>query len=156
MTTRQVPLSRGMFATVDPVDFRTVYKIKWHAHPNHDRSWYARGKLNGKKVFMHAMLLGSKGVDHKDGNGLNNTRGNLRIATSQQNARNRRKKQGGVTSKFKGVYLFSAGKWRATITYGNKQHSLGMFRIEEDAARAYDTAAKVHHGEFAVLNFPEE
>lgn len=151
---RQIPLTQGKFATVDAVDFRSLFKHKWHAFKNNNCGWYARAKIGGKRVFMHNYLLGAKGVDHKDGDGLNNTRLNLRVATPTQNARNRRVKPS-ATSRYKGVYLFRPGVFRAMIGRDSKQVSVGFFPNEVDAAKAYDEAAKEFHGEFACLNFPE-
>ena len=151
----QVPLTRGMVAIVDPVDFRSMLKIKWHAFRNHSSGWYARGKVGGRHVFMHNLITGVKGVDHRDGNGLNNTRSNLRPATAQQNSRNKKKTSAPSTSRFKGVYLFRTGRWRAMISSEGVQVSIGFFPSEIEAALAYDREAKVKHGEFANLNFPE-
>lgn len=107
---------------------------------------------------MHKMILPGVEVDHIDGNPLNNRRSNLRPATRTQNQRNRRKQRKPVTSRYKGVCLNrKTGKWIAYINPGGgKTIYLGSHRVEEDAARAYDEAARRHHGAFARLNFPED
>lgn len=153
--TRTVPLTRGMFATVGAFDFRQVMKHKWHAFQNHDRGWYARAKIDGNRIFMHNFIFGSKFTDHRDGNGLNNTRGNLRAASHSQNAQNRTVKRSG-TSRYKGVYLLKTGVYRAIIQGNGLKVSLGCFPNESDAAMAYDSAAKELYGEFASLNFPSK
>ena len=109
---------------------------------------------------MHRMILGvtdsSLHVDHRDHNGLNNTRSNIRVGTPRQNSYNQRPKRGG-SSQFKGVSLNKArSRWVAFIRIDGRNTQLGYFQDEEDAARAYDEAARKHHGEFAYLNFPEE
>lgn len=58
-------------------------------------------------------------------------------------------------SRFKGVCITRAGKWRAVIYIGRKQKYLGVFDSEFDAARAYDAAALQHFAEGAKLNFPD-
>lgn len=63
----------------------------------------------------------------------------------------------GGTSQYLGVSLSKRGKkrWYACITLGGKTVSLGRHECEIDAAKAYDTAARTHYGDFARLNFPE-
>ena len=104
---------------------------------------------------MHRLILGleSKGlfVDHIDGNPLNNKRNNIRICTSSQN--NKNKKPHGL-SKYLGVCKSTGReKWQATIKFNGKYKMLGRFDNEEDAAKCYDAAAKIYHGDFARLNF---
>ncbi|OHB55307.1 MAG: hypothetical protein A2173_08695 [Planctomycetes bacterium RBG_13_44_8b] len=92
-------------------------------------------------------------IDHKDHNGLNNSRANLRPATKAQNCWNRRKKPG-CSSKYKGVCFNKAlGKWAGSIRFEGRRSHLGYFVNEEEAARTYDAAARKYHGEFAALNF---
>ena len=124
--------------------------------------WYAArhsSRKNGKQttIQMHRLLLGlkpgdSRESDHKDGNGLNNRRNNLRIATRAQNQHNQRPQKG--TSRFKGVcWHRDAAKWQAQIQIERRKIHLGYFDSEIEATRAYDAAARNHFGEFARLNF---
>ena len=106
---------------------------------------------------MHRQILGLKRgdiCDHKDGDGLNNTRKNLRKATHSQNGANRLRISG--TSKYRGVHKETGRKnWRAALTHDGKTIRIGTFDSEIDAAHAYDRKAIELHKEFARLNFPE-
>ncbi len=138
---------------------------KWclHRGGGNGKRLYAQSniKINGqwKRVLMHRFILGwppHQKVDHEDNNGLNNTRENLRPATREQNKHNsgRRIYKGTRSSRFKGVCWSKAMKsWLAQITKDRQHHHLGCFENEEDAARAYDEAAKRLHGCFARTNF---
>lgn len=160
--TREIPLSKGYVAVVDDADYPLLATIKWCAKPN-DGKVYACGRVGPqwkvsqrKRVLMHRLIMNAPSgteVDHRDGNGLNNTRDNLRFATRTQNARNRRVQPHGL-SRFKGVYA-EYGKWVAKICANRKRRRLGTFATDVEAARAYDAAAKELHGGFARLNFPE-
>ena len=104
---------------------------------------------------MHCSLLnptGSLVVDHIDGNGLNNQKSNLRIATRSQNSMNR-DKQADNKSGYKGVYWKdSHKKWAAVIKIERKAVHLGLFTDKEEAAKAYNEAVKVYFGEFGRTN----
>lgn len=104
---------------------------------------------------MHCLILGIQGVDHINGDTLDNRRHNLRSATASQNAMNRKKRSGSYYSKFIGVTRHQ-GKWTGSVTKDGKSHNAGRFDNEEECARARDKLALKLHGEFAVLNFPEE
>lgn len=145
-------LTRGCFALLDVEDYDRVCRSKWYAHWT-GSCYYAARAVNGKIVYLHRFLMGAlpgEHIDHRDRDGLNCCRMNLRRATPHQNNCNRGKGRG-ASSQFKGVDKRVTG-WRARIRAG-KQISLGTFATEEAAARAYDAKALELFGEFALLNF---
>jgi hypothetical protein len=152
-----IPLTRGLFATVDAADAEAVRSLKWYATTPRGRVYYAVHDLpSGRGVYMHRWLLDAPSnmtVDHVDLNGLNNQRSNLRLETRSQNQFNTGSRGG--TSRFKGVsFCKQTGRWKTQIASHGKRWELGRFKDEEAAARAYDRAALELHGEFARLNFP--
>jgi len=160
---KRIPLTQGKFAVVDDHDFEALNKHKWYAARRINKTriiWYAARTLYIRKgkyrtVQMHQVILPTEGeTDHKDGDGLNNQRSNLRSATHAQNQWNSGKTPG-CTSRFKGVTrLKDCARWIASIRIDNKTQYLGCFANEAGAARAYDAAARKLFGEFARLNFP--
>ena len=164
MSFKEIPLTQGKIAIVSEEDYESVSRFKWYAHVYSRASnpiWYAqRGKRHGnfrETIMMHSFIAGYKSPDHVDGDGLNNQRSNLRMATTAQNSMNKRSKNGSFSA-FKGVswskFRSGRGKWRASIMVGGKAVNLGMYKDEEDAATAYNFAAYEHFGEFARLNVP--
>jgi len=94
-------------------------------------------------------------VDHEDRNYLNNQRSNLRLATKSQNQANSNLRIDS-TSGYKGVtWHVRIMRWQAKIQVRKTRIFLGYFKTPEEAARAYDKAAKRYFGEFANLNFKE-
>jgi len=117
---------------------------------------YAVAIIGGKRVKLHRFVLDdfeAPEIDHIDGNGLNNRRNNLRAATRAENTRNQRLRSEVKTSRFKGVSRKSSvAPWIAQITVNGHVIEVGRFKSEEDAARAYDEAAKRYFREFAKTN----
>ena len=157
---REIPLTQGKVALVDDGDYDLVSRFKWLA-AKAPRTWYARrvdyGAGRKKNESMHRLILNAppdKIVDHINGNGLDNRRENLRLATKIQNNCNTRLRRDN-RSGYKGVKR-NALRWIARIRIDRKLIHLGSFATKEDAARAYDNAARQHFGEFAKLNFPLE
>lgn len=109
-------------------------------------------------IAMHRWVIGAPSgmeVDHINGNGLDNRKCNLRLATRSGNRANTRKVLRRASSMFKGVTWNSCRRrWVAEVWAGRK-HYLGGFDSEVEAARAYDAEARRRHGEYACLNFPE-
>lgn len=159
--TKTIPLTQGLVATIDEADFDLVSQYKWRAiHPS--KVWYAITSYTsgGKRyyIYLHRLLMGTPDgaeVDHRDGDGLNCTRENLRVATSSQNKRNRGKESHN-TSGHKGVSWDRVNKkWLSHIQVHGLHINLGRYVEATDAARAYDAGARKHHGEFAKTNFPD-
>lgn len=156
----EVELSNGMVATIDIADLSLIQGHNWR-HLKSTRTFYAQANVPGAKpkqtILMHRLILGlsdpSLEADHRDGNGLNNRRSNLRPATSAQNRHNSRKsRRANTTSQYKGVcytpYHSASKPWKATF----KKTVIGQFATELEAAAAYDAFVREECGEFAGLN----
>jgi hypothetical protein len=147
-------------ALVNEIDYERVLAVgKWYANPS-GATFYARKNFwrGGRclSIRMHTLITGLSYVDHANGNGLDNRRCNLRLATDTQNAQNRGLRSDN-SSGFKGVSRDKQRQaWVAYISDGPRQRRLGRYSDREEAARAYDDAAIQLFGEFARLNFPKE
>lgn len=157
---KTIPLTKGLVTVVDDCWYPLLSQWKWCATSNgHGLIYAARSKkINGKTktILMHrlvAMAFPGEEIDHWDGNTLNNQRSNLRRASPTQNRCNRGRTALN-SSGFKGVGRNGNG-WMARLNVQGRFHWLGQFKTPEDAASAYDEAAKRLHGEFAHLNFPQ-
>jgi hypothetical protein len=158
---KEIKLTRGQVALVDDEDFEELSKYSWHAVWNKTgNKFYAqhnyRVKNKTKTLRMHRLILGLTDpkiqCDHKDGNGLNNQRENLRKATNRQNQMNQKKRLN-CSSKYTGVsWSTEKRKWRSYIRIDDKYKYLGYFDDEIEAAKAYNEAAEKRSGEFANLN----
>lgn len=152
-----IPLSQGYFTQVDDEDFDELSKFSWNLARGKTNMYAKRSVINeftGKKstVLMHRKMMGvtdpNVDVDHRDNDGLNNQRHNLRVCTRSQNNGNARPPRDNKSG-FKGVhYDKSRHKWSAEIA----SKGLGRFDTKEEAARHYNRAAKEKWGDFAKLN----
>jgi hypothetical protein len=153
-----VPLTKGYEAVIDADDARLVEPWRWSAKVTKWTVYAERSyRDNGTRftVKMHRSILGAEAgalVDHRDGNGLNNRRGNLRFATRAENARNRRIGKDN-TSGFKGVTFYKPyGTWRAQICVDNHKMHLGYFDTPEGAYAEYCAASERLHGNFSKVS----
>lgn len=166
---REMPLDGGHVALVDDADYEPLSGFSWHVSAS--RSGKAYVVRNNKKglhrttVRMHRQILGitdsAVHIDHRNGDGLDNQRSNLRIANNSENGANRRV----VLSRhgFKGIhyipYTQNKGRrwtrrkpWKATLTRDYKVIHIGYFETAIEAATAYDLAAVQYFGAFAATN----
>jgi hypothetical protein len=141
---------RGGFVLVDEDDVPMIEEYAWRLFDDKNGHRYAQTTLPGNKTLrMHRLLLGlqpgdPRHADHIDGNGLNNTRANLRAVSRQQNTWNCRPR-----GKYpKGVWR-QAGRWCARIRHNGVAHFLGMFPTLDEAAKAYRDAEMRLRPEFA-------
>jgi len=144
----------GLFALIDDEDYGLVNQYDWYpVWRKASKTFYAKTS-DGSEIYMHRLILNirsSEHTDHKDHNGLDNQKSNIRICNHSQNQANR-KSEGG-TSKFKGVcWNKQAKKWMARIKLNQKCIYLGYFGGEIEAAQAYDKKARELFGEFALTN----
>ena len=159
---KQIALTQGKVAIINDRDFALVSRYRWSAAKHSNGRWYAQkhAKLNGKDstVTMHRMILGFPPwfVDHRNRNGLDNRRGNLRRATNSQNVINSPKQRvwhgSSCASPLKGVFRSHRKRlpWRARIVKNGKRINLGSFATQKEAANAYRVAAKKLFGQFAL------
>ena len=159
----KIQLTQNKVALIDKEDFNLVKDYKWY----YAKNGYASAKLyfgrkNGKNIqkgiYMHRIIMKPKDgvdIDHVNKNKLDNRRTNLRICNRSQNLANKFDLDKN-TSGYKGVFFFRWGhrikRWKAAIQTNNKQKHLGYFLTKEQAALAYNQAAKKYFREFAYLN----
>jgi len=167
---KEIPLSKfgknkGKYvALVNDEDYDYLMQFDWSAKVE-SHTIYAYRNIYKDKVWvssisMHRDLMKVTDpkikIDHRDHNGLNCQRTNMRECTHADNMKNMISHKDG-TSKFVGVSWFKKySKWRAVIMKDGKQVFCGYHATAEDAARAYDKKAIELFGTFANFNFPSK
>lgn len=156
---KQIDLTQSKVALVDDEDYDKVINNLWYAAKD-KKSYYAQRQIRtetGRKTFhMHQVIMNTtERVDHINGDGLDNRKQNLRLATNQQNCMNVAPKHSNKTSKYKGVFKTRSGTFEIQIKINYKSRSVGRVKDEELAAKYYDAAARYYHKEFAWCNFNE-
>lgn len=152
-----VTLTRGKEATIDACDVHLVEGRSWQSLPAPNTVYASSsGRFLGKRTttLMHRLIAGAVTgdiVDHKDGNGLNNRRYNLRKATHGQNMQNS-KPRSNSKSGFKGVRWDKVkAKWTSSIAHNGRRNWLGYFETADEAHDAYCKASIMLHGEFGRI-----
>lgn len=152
---------------MDDEDYEYLSQFQWHAHPASgvkSRRFYAVRVVQKNyvkhNILMHRVILNCPGsIDHRDHDGLNNQRSNIRPCTRSQNLANSVRQVRG-SSKWVGVYQEKSQKnrvkkWRAAIQKDKKVISIGYFKHEHNAATAYNFVSDELFGEFAFFNLPQ-
>lgn len=162
MSAQEIQLANGAVAIVDAEDVELISGYAWYEEKSRHTSYAActtGGRSTKTRTKMHRLILGAghgEVVDHINGNGLDNRKSNLRIATHSQNQINRASPSNNKSG-FKGViYCKQTGRWRAELRAYGKWVWIGRFDTPEEAARAYDATAREYFGEFAFTNYPPE
>ena len=140
--TVEIKLKRGFIAIIDEDDSEIVNLHKWGlCKGSRGNTYYASTVINGKNVRLHRFIMGITDpkieVDHRNGDGMVNTKINLRVCTRLQNAKNLSIRKTN-TSGYKGVVKSKDGKWRARIGVNRNRIELGTFKTKELAATAYN------------------
>ena len=167
ITIQLLPLKWGYHAVIDDTDAPLVAPYVWTAKITKKKNgriavyatrWTQDAAGNRRRIMMHADLLGFREgceIDHRNGDTLNNRRGNLRFASREQNQWNAGRRLDN-TSGFKGATYDASTrgtkKWKASIQYRGKRKTIGRFTTAEEAADAYDAEAIRLFGEFARPN----
>lgn len=156
---KKIQLTQGKIALVDDCDFEELSKYNWCVSERYNTSYAKRGfGKPHRTLLMHRVIMNAKKgqeIDHRDGNGLNNQKENLRFCNHSENLYNQ-SLQKGKSSQFKGVYWQKENKnWVSRLKINGRNISLGSFENEISAAKAYDYAAIKHFGEYSRPNFPQ-
>jgi len=159
---KKLELSGGYHCLVDDDDYDFLNQFEWCCSDNGSGYKYAhrRHPKIGSNIKMHRMLAAAMPgdmVDHKDGDGLNNQRSNLRLCTRSQNTANSKPQESKKYSEYRGVSVVkdrtkTRKYWTAQCRKDGVLHHIGCFPTEEEAACAYNKKARELHGEFAKLN----
>lgn len=143
-----------MTPIVDPEDEWLLRYRSWTPQKTKTGAVYFKARIDGKQVYLHRIIAGAgprELADHKDGDTLNNRRGNLRACTRSQSNANRRRRSDS-RAPYRGITQTPTGRWLAQIMAEKKFTRIGLFDTPEAAAAAYDKKALELHGEFARIN----
>jgi hypothetical protein len=145
---KTIPLTQGKVTLVDDEDYERFIKWNWIAMLNNSSGrWYAyrNDRILGKRVriWMHREILGLRPgripeVDHKNGDGLDNRRANLRVANRSNNSCNKRARLDNTSGYKDVVFDKRSGKWLVQVQLDSKRVHLGYYRDKLDAVHAAD------------------
>jgi HNH endonuclease len=149
----KIRLPHGHTALIDDDD-EWVLEYTWCASRMSTNRvlYYAQAWVDSAHTYMHRLIMDAPPhleVDHKNGNGLDNQRKNMRLVTHQQNSFNRNALNKNNVSGFQGVHWHTKEqKWRARITIDGKKIELGEFRSYNAAVQARKRAEIKYYGKY--------
>jgi hypothetical protein len=155
---RTIELTQGQHTVVDDEDYERLAAHKWSAQHSRNTVYAVRrGTSSGSLIMMHREILHlehtTARIDHRDRDGLNNQKSNLRIATQSQNQQNAVRSKPALSG-YRGVQQTRGGRWTARATLNGVTRHLGTYDTPEQAALAFDAYWRASGSEFATLNFP--
>jgi hypothetical protein len=167
LTVKEIALTQGKVAIVDDEDFESLNAFKWRASKERNTFYAIRNvrKQDGRWTTerMHRVIFSRKLgrpiikgeiPDHENGDGLDNRRDRLRLATNAQNLRNRHQHGENTSSKYVGVSRCRRKKeWNAQIGVNYKHINLGYYTTELEAAIAREEYIQSHSELMAKSNF---
>lgn len=148
---KEIPLTKGKKAIVDDSDYEWLMRWSWCFNSNGYAVSATFTGIKGKVVYMHRLIMEppkGKDIDHINGDGLDNRRSNLRIATRSQNLCNKRIGTRNTSGHLHVSRDSATHKWRVVIVINSKHIHLGEYADLETASRIADQAAEKYHGEF--------
>lgn len=160
---KEIPITQGYFAQVDDEDYESMMKWKWQivnrTNTNYAKCGVCRPRIHLITTYrMHRMILGITDpkiqIDHKDGNGLNNQKSNLRVCSISQNGQNC-SSHVGSKSKYVGVNISNKNRknpWISRVQVNGIRVFLGLFETEYEAALFRDHFILDNKLEFPRLN----
>lgn len=165
MKFKKLRLSKNKWALVDVEDFERLRQFNWICTTNTSKKnisvgklftvyafrWTPRKQYKRCRIYLHQEIIGSKYIDHINGNGLDNRKKNLRKCSRSQNQANRRSKYTS-TLKLKGVFRIkykTKNPYRANLQHKGVMYYLGVYPTAKQASEAYMQKAKEIHKEFA-------
>jgi hypothetical protein len=157
----ELHLTKGRVAIVDDADLEWLSAFKWYVGTNgYATRWRRREEPPGSRdVRLHRFITGAlpaEVVDHANGDPLDNRRSNLRICSTRQNGQNRRPPPNvhcfiGIRRRLRGCREVWIARVRGQTGTHESWHPTAL-----DAAKGHDDLARLYHGPFAILNFPNE
>lgn len=156
-----VELTQGKWAVIDAADAAAVGEFNWTAlKRNRGYGYYARRGIKAKHEgvntteYLHRFIAKRMGwsdqeVDHRDGNGLDCRRGNLRRATHAQNVANVPMRIDNTSGVKGAVWNARQSKWVCHVYADKVRYFVGAFSSLDDARVALEARRRALHGEFA-------